>query len=202
MARVMDRKTVDAELKEIAQKKVEAAAAEKAKLARKKEAAAKIIKEQAIQKKKATPEASWRLEQDKARAEHRKPPRKPVKPPRPNLKAVGIGSADSAEEGAEDLEQAGNTIIEAVQDIEAIDDQDAEELADMVWELEITEFSNMSIFDSIGIQFIRCIEVVYQTQHSGMFIATGVVDMDHHGSELGQKLYSKGSWLEGLATLH
>ncbi|KAF8430313.1 hypothetical protein EV426DRAFT_660729, partial [Tirmania nivea] len=160
MARVMDRKTVDVELKEIAQKKVEAAAAEKAKLARKKEATAKkIIKEQAIQQKKAiceaqavleaqwnaeytAAEASWRLERDQAHTEYyQKPPRKPVKLPRP--KAVGMGSADSAEEGAEDLEQASNAIIEAVQDIEAIDDQDTEELADRVRELEITEFSNM-----------------------------------------------------------
>ncbi|KAF8424391.1 hypothetical protein EV426DRAFT_642354 [Tirmania nivea] len=159
MARVMDRKTVDAGLKGIAQKKIEAAAAEKAKLGRKEEAAAKkIIKEQVIQQKKATreaqavleaqwnaeyaaAEASWRLERDQARAEHRKPPTKPVKPPRP--RTVGIGSADSAERGAEDLEQAGNAIIEVAQDMEAIDNHDAEELADMVRELEISEFSNM-----------------------------------------------------------
>ncbi|KAF8421373.1 hypothetical protein EV426DRAFT_672246 [Tirmania nivea] len=100
MARVMDRKTVDAGLKEIAQKKIEAVAAEKAKLACKKEAAAN--KEQAIQQKKATrevqaileaqwnvdyaaAEASWRLERDQACVKYQKPSRKPVKPSRPKV---------------------------------------------------------------------------------------------------------------------
>ncbi|KAF8424382.1 hypothetical protein EV426DRAFT_712213 [Tirmania nivea] len=157
MARVMDHKTVDAGLKVIAQKKVEAAVAEKAKVAHKKEAIAKkIIKEQAIQQKKATretqavlevqwnaeyaaAEASRRPERDQARAEHWKPPRKPIKPPRPRAVGMGLRSADGAEEGAgegvEDLEQAGNAIIEAAQDMEAVDDQDAEELADIVRDL-------------------------------------------------------------------
>ena len=39
---------------------------------------------------------------------------------------VGMGSAEGAEEGAEDLEQAGNAVIEAVEDTEAVDPQDAE----------------------------------------------------------------------------
>ena len=41
-----------------------------------------------------------------------------------------------------DLEQAGDAVIEAVED--TVDPQDAEELADVVRELEITEFSNVS----------------------------------------------------------
>ncbi|KAF8430119.1 hypothetical protein EV426DRAFT_5481 [Tirmania nivea] len=158
MARVMDRRMVDAGLKEIARKEAAAVAAEEAKIARKEEAAArKLAKEQAIQQKKAarevqavleaqwkadyaTAEAAWRIEQDQARLEHRKPPKKPVKPPRPRV------VADDMEHGDEDLEGVGGTENEEVQtaeDLEATEDQDADELADMVRELEIAEFCNI-----------------------------------------------------------
>ena len=55
-----------------------------------------------------------RLQPLSARTEHWEPPGKPVKPPRP--KAVGMGTTGSAEEGAEDLEQAGNAVIEVAED--------------------------------------------------------------------------------------
>ena len=37
---------------------------------------------------------------------------------------VGMGSAEGTEEGAEDLEQAGNTVIEPAEDIGAVGAQD------------------------------------------------------------------------------
>jgi len=41
---------------------------------------------------------------------------------------VGMGSAEGREEGVEDLERAGNTVIELAEDIRAVDAQDAEKL--------------------------------------------------------------------------
>jgi len=84
MARVTDHRAVDAELKEITRKRIEAVAAEKVKLVRKQEAATrKIAKEWAMQQKKAAreaqalldtqwnaeysaAEAAWRIEYDQA----------------------------------------------------------------------------------------------------------------------------------------
>ena len=57
---------------------------------------------------------------------------------------VGMRSAEGAEAGVGDLEQAGNAFIEAAEDTEVVDSQDTEELVDMVRELEITEFFNVS----------------------------------------------------------
>jgi len=57
MAKVIDRRAVDAGLKEIARKKVEVIVTEKAKLVYKQEAAtSKIAKERAMQQKKAAQE--------------------------------------------------------------------------------------------------------------------------------------------------
>jgi len=46
-------------------------------------------------------------------------------------RTVGMGSAEGTEEGAEDLEQAGNTVIEFAEDTGAVGAQDTEKLADM-----------------------------------------------------------------------
>jgi len=56
------------------------------------------------------------------------------------------GSAEGEEEGVEDLEQVGDAFVEVAENTEVIDLQDAEELADTVRELEITELSNVSAY--------------------------------------------------------
>ena len=83
-------------------------------------------------------EAAWRIERDQACAEHRKPPKKPLKLPRPRV--VDMGDAEGVE-GAGDVEgMEGEDDEDGAQDIEAPDDQEAEELAK--WS-EIAEFCNV-----------------------------------------------------------
>lgn len=88
----------------------------------------------------AAAEALWRIERDQARLEHRKVPKKPVKPPRPKVVVDDMGGGD---EGLENIGSAKNEEAQTAEDIEATEDQDAEELAEMVRELEIAEFCNM-----------------------------------------------------------
>ena len=54
-----------------------------------------------------------------------------------------MSNALAGAEGEDDLD-ARNAMIETEQDLEAINEEDAEELADLVRELEIAEFSNVS----------------------------------------------------------
>ena len=161
IARVITRQMVDAGLKEIARKETEAAAAEEAKLVRKQQATArKTAQEQAIQQKKAAREAQavleaqwnadyaaaeavWRIERDQARAEHRKPPKKPVKPPKPRA-VYSVVSVEGVEGGEDIGAVEGVNNAEIAEVAEVAEDEDAEELADMVRELEIIDFRNVS----------------------------------------------------------
>jgi len=90
----------------------------------------------------AAAEAAWPIERDQARAEHRKPP-KPVKPPKPRA-VYSVVSVEGVE-GVECVRTVeGVNSAEVAEVAEDAEDEDAEELADIVRELEITDFRNVS----------------------------------------------------------
>jgi len=91
----------------------------------------------------AATEPVWPIERDQARAEHRKPPKKPVKPPKPRV-VYSVVSVEGVEgvEGIRTVE--GVNSAEDAEVAEDAEDEDTEELADIVRELEITDFRNVS----------------------------------------------------------